>query len=47
MVIALLLGCTWVFPESEPELGMAALLVILEMLGAGVALSVNTFDTRP
>jgi hypothetical protein len=47
-IIGLLLACTWAaaFPESEPELGAAALLLILEILGVSVALSVETFDTR-
>jgi hypothetical protein len=48
VVLALSLGLVWaaIFPESEPELGAAALLVILEIAGIGIALGVSASDTR-
>jgi hypothetical protein len=48
VVIGVLLALTWaaVFPESEPELGAAALLLILEILGFGIVLSVEASETR-
>jgi hypothetical protein len=49
LVLAFLLCPVWVtvVPESEPEIGMATLIVILYMLGIGVALCVDSSDTRP
>jgi hypothetical protein len=48
VVIAFVLCGVWtaVIPESEPELGAATLLIILEILGVGIALSVIASDSR-
>lgn len=48
VIVALFLGLVWaaIFPESEPELGAAALLVILEIAGVGIALGVSASDAH-
>jgi hypothetical protein len=47
VVIAVMLAVIWEFvvPESEPEIGAAALMAIMEIGGIGIALSVSASGT--
>lgn len=48
VVVSLLLCAAWaaLVPESEPQIGVAILLAILEIGAIGIAIGVNASDTR-
>jgi hypothetical protein len=48
VVVSLLLCAAWavLVPASEPQIGVAILLVILEIGAIGIAIGVNASDPR-